>query len=455
MTTSRRTIEDIKSKKVDMEKKPPSSLFHFNNTNNERKETEPKIFEPLIKYNEQNREKNISSLRRLSRDPHLPTKKIQLRKLFFFVFFISTILGIIYWGTLYFEKASVSIVKKNEVYKLEKEALIASKGLNSAIPFEIMIISEEIMVDLTLSKNEEVSLKAQGEVTLYNEYSKSNEKLTANTFFSDENGKVYVLDKSVSIPGYTLQDNKIIPGHVDASFTSFLPGESYNGKPIDFTVNAYNKTPKFKKIYGKAKTEFSGGALGLNYSLEDKDVQNLSNIADTTLKDNLIKKVDSLIPPEYIFYKDANNFTYKINENTLSSVADAKVGIWGTLSVVLLKEDELKKAIIKNKIPTITLDEINAININGMDDLIFEFTKDNPPIEKTLESISFSLLGQLDFIWNPNIKELKNNLKGVPKNNVSPVFDKDVGIGNASIKIFPPWQKNIPLDETKIDIEVL
>ncbi len=141
MTTNRRTIEDIKSKKVDIEKKPSSSLFHFNNsnTNNERKETEPKIFEPLIKYNDQNREKNISSLRRLSRDPHLPRKKIQLRKLFFFIFLISTILGIIYWGTLYFEKASVSIVKKHEVYKLEKEALIASKGLNSAIPFEIMI----------------------------------------------------------------------------------------------------------------------------------------------------------------------------------------------------------------------------------------------------------------------------------------------------------------------------
>ncbi len=87
--------------------------------------------------------------------------------------------------------------------------------------------------------------------------------------------------------------------------------------------------------------------------------------------------------------------------------------------------------------------------------MIFEFTKENPPIEKTLDSISFSLLGQLDFIWNPNITELKNNLKGVPKNNVSPVFDRDVGIGSASIKIFPPWQKNIPLDETKIDIEVL
>lgn len=442
ISNHRKIIEDFNIKKKDVLKQPVSSFF----------------LEEKKKINDDRKLKEVNKtqvLKRLSRDPQLPRKKNKSRKLFYIVFLIVLFLGIIFWGSHLFEKVSVTIVKKHEIFKLDKEVFTASKGLSSYIPFEIMIISDEKFEDITLTKNEEISLKSKGQVILYNEYSKNLEKLVANTYFSDEDGKVYLLDKNISIPGYTVKDNKIIPGEIVTTLTSFLPGESYNGKPNSFTINNYKNTPKFKKIYAKAKTDFTGGAIGLNYFLEEKDIENLKNIAESSFKDNLIKKVDSLIPPDYVFYKNAYNYTYKIDENIYSRTSNAKVGIYGILSVVLLKKDELKNAIIKNKIPKITDEELRVIKIDGIDKLILSFTEENQTIEKTLESISFSLTGQLDFIWNPDVNTLKNNLKGIHKENILEVFKKDVGVGNASIKIFPPWQKYIPEDEERIKIEVL
>lgn len=393
--------------------------------------------------------------KRISRNPHLPRKKRTIGILFSRILLLSLFLGIIFLGSLLFEKVSITITKKHQIFNLENESFIGLKELDSKVPFEIMIVSDQKSENINFSEGKEVSLKAQGEIVLYNEYSKTPEKLVVNTYISDENGKVYLLDKGVSIPGYTEKEGKIIPGEVIVSATSFLPGESYNGNLTSFTINAYKNTPKFKKIYGKSTKDFSGGAIGLYYSLNKKDIENLKNIALNNLKESLIKKVDSLIPKEYIFYPSAYNFSYKINENTLSPTMNGKVDISGVLSVVILKEKELKEEIIRNKITKITEKELQSIEIQGMDKLVFGFVDSNQTITKDLNSISFYLKGILDFIWNPDVASLRNNLFNTPRENIETIFKNDIGVGNTDVKIFPPWKKTLPSDKSKIKIEVI
>jgi len=117
-------------------------------------------------------------------------------------------------------------------------------------------------------------------------------------------------------------------------------------------------------------------------------------------------------------------------------------------------QDKLNESIIKKSIPEISNKELDTIEITGINTLLFNFTDDSQIITKELDSVSFSLTGELDFIWNPDINKLKNNLLGINKENLSAVFEEDIGIGNASVKIFPPWKKVLPINSSKIKITV-
>lgn len=441
---NRRIIEDIKINKKKASLKP--SPIINNRIKEDKIETEITSDYSNINFN--------SNSKRIFRDPHLPGEKKKSNKFIFILFFLIVLTGIIFWGSLLFESVNVVITKKHQIFNLDHQTLTALKDLKSSIPFEIIIVSEKKAQDVNLSQSEEVSLKAKGDIVLYNEYSKNAEKLSVNTYLSDENGKVYLTDKTISIPGYTIKDKKIIPGQVVVSATSFLPGESYNGSPIDFHVNAFKGTSKYEKIYGKAKTIFSGGALGLNYSLNEQDEEKLKKIVNSFFKESLLNKVNSLIPKEYIFYPEASSFTYEIEKNFLSPTPNSRINISGTLSAVLLLEDNLKKTIIKKTLPEISDKELNTIEITGVNNLVFNFTDDNQIITKELESAHFSLTGELDFIWTPDLVNLKNKLLGVAKDNLTAIFEQDIGIGNASVKIFPPWKKILPIDPSRIHITV-
>lgn len=369
--------------------------------------------------------------------------------------FITLLGGMIFWGSVLFENVNIIITKKHKLFSLDKHILKATKGLEAQISFEIMIISDKKFEKIALSKSKEVSLKAKGEITFYNKNSKDVEILPINTYISDEDGKVYLTDKAISVPGFTLVKNEIIPGEKTVGVTSFLPGEIYNGSPASFSINAFKGTKKYEKIYAEAKSDMEGGVQGLRYSVDSKDYTRLGLIIDSSLKKELLEKVNSLIPENYIFYPDASNFSFKIEENVLSKTSSANVLVSGILSVVLIEEDELRDALLRDLMPGILTEESDTISTLGLNKLLFSFNNKEQSINKDLNLINFTLTGEVDFVWNPDILKLKEKLLGTVKENLSSIFKENVGIGNASVKIFPPWQSVLPTKASKIKIKVL
>ena len=66
--------------------------------------------------------------------------------------------------------------------------------------------------NVILTESKEVSIKASGTITLYNEFSMNPQKLVSGTFLVDDSGKTYKIDSVVTIPGYKLDNNKkVIP----------------------------------------------------------------------------------------------------------------------------------------------------------------------------------------------------------------------------------------------------
>lgn len=421
----------------------------------EIKETEIEDKEKDYKLDEQTREKLIKR-QRIERTPHLKNRRSVISKSVLTLFIIVLVCGGIYWGGDYFQKASVSLTAKHQLITYKNKQFLASKDTNTnAINFEIMIISDKKTKDIILTEPQEVSTKATGTITLYNESATTSQKISAGSFISDGDGKAYKIDSTVTIPGYKLDNNKkIIPGQVDAKITAFLAGDAYNGSPENFYITSFKKTTKYNKIYGKLKSPLSGGASGLVYVLNDKDKTNLLNIAQSSFKEDLLNKTKAQVPSGYILYPDAMSFSYKIDENVFSKTPETKVEMEGTMSAILLEEKSLLDNIIKVSLSTIKGDELKEITIPDLSKLTFSFANSEQVIEKNMNSVSFFLTGDLVAIWEPNIENLKNKLVGVKKDNVLQIFRQDPGISSAIVKIFPPWQKYIPENVMKINIMV-
>lgn len=394
--------------------------------------------------------------KRMGRTPRIKNNPKPIRKLFLFLILFFVLLGGGYWGGNLLQKANIYITAKHEIIDYKNKQFVALKDpANNSVTFEIMITSDKRTKNITLKDSKEVSTKAEGSIILFNEFSINPVKLSTGTFLSDNEGKAYKTNSTISIPGYKTVNGKIIPGEIVVGISAFLPGESYNGAPSIFYINSLKGTTKYTKIYGKLKTPLIGGAQGLVYKISENSKADVEGLAQSYLKDDLIEKVKALVPPGYILYPGASSFSYSTNNNNIySKTPETEIEIEGVLSVVIINEKSLMDNIIKISLKDITEEELSEIKISNLRDLSFSFVENNQLITKGMDSISFYLTGQPEAIWHPDIETIKTKLLGIHKDEVLPIFRQDKGISSAIIKIFPFWQKYIPNNISKINITV-
>ena len=352
-------------------------------------------------------------------------------------------------------KAHVDIVlsQKHQIVELKHQEFVLDKTKQSPIDFEVMIVSDTQKRDILLTKTKTISDYAQGDILFSNSYSANPEKISANSFVSDESGKAYKLDKAVIVPGYTMSKSKKIPGTVSAHVTAFLPGDTYNGNPKNFYISSYKGTKKYNTIYGTAQSAISGGAMGLVYVIGDdtKALLAIANLkSDASFESNLIKKIE--VPSGYILYPRGVTFTSDVDDQVMSPTPQTKIDINSTLSAIILKKDDVSKFLIKNSIPNITNSELGEIKIQGLDSLNFSFKDPNQLVHKDLQSVDFYLDGPIDMVWMPDIGSLKDSLLGVPFSTVQSIFHQDPGISSATVKIFPPWERYLPSNRDVVKI---
>jgi hypothetical protein len=383
-------------------------------------------------------------------------KPPRIRRSLTIVLVIFLIASGIYVCSTTFQNAQVIINQKHQVFTLTNEQFTASQDQAAPLRFDLMIVSDTQYQDMVLTQSANVSLKAQGTVTVYNQYSSKPITLGAHTYIADSTGKTYLTDKALTVPGFTTDKTTkaITSGTANVTITAFLPGDTYNGSPTDFTITAYKNSTKFTKIYAKAASTLTGGAQGLIYTLTPAQQGVIDGQAQSTFKDSLMKKVTAQVPAGYILYPAASQFSYQTDPTWSSSTPDAKVPISGTVSAVIIKKSDLDLALIKRLLPQSTDTEISEIQLEDTENLTYAFSQVNQVIDKNTQLIGFTLSGSLHAHWNPDLGSLKNSLTGISSTVVTSVFQADPGITNAQVHIFPPWQSHLPTDPTKIHIEV-
>ncbi len=352
-----------------------------------------------------------------------------------------------------FERASVKIVPKALPVAFDStDTFTAVKdGTDEGtIVYTVMTLSgdESIKLPSTTSKNQ--SIAAAGRVVLYNAYSTAPYKLVKSTRLAAPDGKIYRLNAAATIPGYTKPAGTILPGSIEVAVTAAEPGEKYNIGPSDFTVPGLSGTPQYSKVYARSASAMAGGMTGFVYSVPQDAANAALGTLREKLKTSLYQKAKVQVPDGYLFYEGATLFkTADAVQVPYSLTPEVPLGLSGTLTAYLIKEDTLVAAVAQKAVSQYSGE---LLTMPGAEGLALAPAKAIAPASDT--TFSFSLTGSAKLVWVVDTAAVRQALAGVKKADFSRIMAAVPGVDRAEMVLKPFWKGAFPKDPERITAEV-
>lgn len=371
------------------------------------------------------------------------------------VIVIVVILGIIIFSTT-FAQATISIIPKQVEVNLDNRSFTAERN-SSGSNLEFGLVSNDITATEKVEATgvETIERKASGTITIFNEFSEQPEKLITQTRFESPDGKIYRIDKPVTVPGYTTEGGQTIPGTIDVEVFADEEGESYNIGLVDFTVPGLSGDPRFDKVYAKSKTPMTGGMIGEVKTVSSADEEAARTKLRAELEDRQSDLNQPQIPDGFILFDDAIFYTYSEAgiESEGEGVSENEAVVVEKLSFngILFNKAELSQFLANRFIPDY---DGEPVMIANFDELEFSLVnKDEITDPNNLSELEFTLNGSPRIVWEVDEITLKNDIKGLKKEAVTQIIGSYSSIARSNQSFRPFWISTVPNNDEKIKIE--
>lgn len=317
------------------------------------------------------------------------------------------------------------------------------------LQYEIMTVTKEARRGVPASGEEEVSEKASGQITIFNEYSEESQKLIATTRFESPEGHIYRIDEGVTVPGYSERDGQIIPGSITATVFADKPGEEYNTGLVDFTIPGFEGDPQYEKFYARSVTPMEGGYTGIRPTVKEEDKESAIASLEEELKTTLLGEAESQKPDGFVFFKDGSFLSLRELPTEAGEGGSARVGVEAILKAVIFDKVKFANYIAKNALANYDGGDVEIVPIEE-----FEFALENKEEININENpqLSFTLNGEGEVIWLYDETTLRSELIGQEKGNVDTVLSQFAGIERADLSLSPFWKRKLPKDADEIVI---
>jgi len=231
----------------------------------------------------------------------------------FFVVGIILLVGI--FAYLFFPKAEISITPKN-IQKNINLTVEAQKtfpegdSLSNVIRLKSFLVEEDEVFSFSFDatgQKSSANKKARGTVTIYNNFSEASQILVATTRFLSEDGKLFRLTKSITVPGMKTENEKKVSGEIEAKVIADQSGEKYNIDSTTFKIPGFEGGPKYDKFSAKSKEKMKGGGESESVlkSVSQTDIDNAEKEVLEKVKSQLAQKIKEQVGNENIFSEDA------------------------------------------------------------------------------------------------------------------------------------------------------
>jgi len=350
----------------------------------------------------------------------------------------------------------IQVTPKSETKEVNL-SFVAEKNevVEGDISFTLFPLSDERTVALPSQGTKEVDKRASGQILIFNNYSSDPQRLIARTRFETPEGRVFRIENAVTVPGVQVEEDKRIPGSIEAIVYADEPGEEYNVGFSDFTVPGLKGDPRFSRIFARAKTEIKGGFSGKVKVVDEKEQSKKKIELEQELNTAIRQKLSETLPKEKLFFENGifMSFTERIQDKAGDEKGDdIPFTVSGEMQVLLFDEDEFAFLLGEEA----GLDVESGVYVANLDEISIEIVDRDLIDIKSDKTITVAIKGKAQFVWPISQEEIKKSLAGKAKNEdvYQGVFVNEFpNIVEAKVLNFKPfWARKFPKNIEKIKI---
>jgi hypothetical protein len=325
------------------------------------------------------------------------------------------------------------------------KSVSAINATTNVIPAQIFSTQKNTTQQFPASGNANVSIKAQGTITIYNAYSSAKQDLVATTRFVTPDGKLFRLVGAVTVPGAQVTNGKIVPSSVDAAVVADQAGTAYNVGPVDkLTIPGFQGSPKYTAFYGQLKSGTSGGFVGKKAVPTAADITSAKAKVTAALQANLASDLTTVYPNNFKILDGATNVQVtKLTVNT-STDSSGNFSVFGEAALQAIGFDESAfKTYLLSLTQTQKPNSVwNALNL-AYSNVKADFTKGR---------VSFSLSAQGTLEPAFSMDDFKAGIVGKSINNARAAITALPDLADGKISVWPMWLWSIPSNPDKVKV---
>lgn len=343
---------------------------------------------------------------------------------------------------------TVKIVPVSKIVSVN--AFLKAAETGGDIGLELIKFQLEKDKDVKAGGAEKIEKKAKGTIVIYNSLSAS-QTLIEKTRFETSDGKIYRINKGLTVPGAKFQNGKLLAGSIETIVYADKAGEEYNVGLADFVLPALKekKSPKYEKIYGRSKTPMEGGFIGIIPKVNENDLKSSRGELEKELEKEIFSKITSEIGEEAFFIKEGVeiNFSYEIASSADNSKGTALLKEKAEVLAPVFQKDTLAGFLMKKYLKGTEFEKNGYLK--NFEKLSFNILKKDL---KTKE-MTLKIDGEVKFAAKIDEDKLKQEL--IQAKNKKDVFKAHPEIDSGTKIIFAsPLKIRFPKDSAKIKIEI-
>jgi len=324
------------------------------------------------------------------------------------------------------------------------QALDVSKGI---LPGEYIEFSDTRSFDAKATGKKVVSTKARGTIIITNAFGSDPQVLIATTRFMTKDGKIFRLEKGITVPGAKVQGGVLTPATIAATVIADQSGPTYNIGPADFTIPGLQGSPKYKGFSGKSTEAFSGGASGESVVATDSDIKKATESATAEMFSVLRESSKSKAPQGFKIIEGARQIA--LTEPKAPAVnapgENFKIEVTGKVQAIAFRESD-EADLIAALFSTST----SRTLITGKSAL----ERKSIALDLTKKELSYVVGGSIALGSKLDGDAIARELAGKSAKAVTNRLETIPGIEAYKIKFFPVWLWDAPADQSKVRVTI-
>lgn len=383
---------------------------------------------------------------------------------------IIVVIGIFYVVTTVFGRAQVTIDFTQTPWTYQANFIAdqsvssistGSSGASSAvtvIPAQIFTSQKNVtQLFPATGGSSTVSVKAQGTLTIYNDYSSAPQDLVATTRFVTPTGQLFRLVNNVTVPGATVgAGGAITPSSINTPIIADQGGPAGNIGPVaKLTIPGFQNNPgKYAGFYGSIASGTAGGFTGIKPVPSAADIANAKTKTTAILQSDLQDGLASSYPNNFEILDGATDIT--ISKLTISTTTDANgnFSVFGEASLTAIGFDQ---SALESYL--LTLAQSQTQGANGAVTLAFKApspTLNYSDVQANFSKgqVSFSLAAQGTLEPAFSSDQFASQVAGEGIGDARAAIAALPQLSDGKISVWPIWLWSMPSSAKKIQVTV-